>query len=522
MSDVSPQASQPSAVAVASESNQLGKGRLRVWDAVGQSVGLLALIMALAITTGGVAAFAGPQAPLAYLIAGLGSLCLAYVFIRFTRSMASAGSIYTYVARGLGSEAGFIGGWLYAGAFAFGVSFTLAIAALYTSTFLNDVTLQVNWFWLFLGGIVLLFLFAFFDIRVSTRAQLLVTVIGVVAVLIVVFAILFKGGAGGLSADPFSPATYSGGPGAPSGGWSSFFVAVIFGFTAFGGFEAAATLGEETANPRRAIPLAILVAILVAVVFFVLTTYAFSVSYGATAKGALSWVTDQVPLSTRANQYVGSWLATVLDLMVAIDAFIASLAGLNLAARVLFAMGRDRGLPSVFGRSHRRFKSPWVGILFILVITVILGAWPGRVMNSISPAPLSQQPPAPLPFVLFMAATATLGILGAYILVAISGLGFFQREKGGGLHIILQVLLPLIAVVIVGAALISSFAPLPPASPLVIPLSYAPYIFSGWLALGVVLVAVVRNVNPAQVSKFGQIVAGEGEENAESAPAAGD
>ncbi|HEY7350498.1 MAG TPA: APC family permease [Ktedonobacterales bacterium] len=514
MSDVSPQASQPAVAVAAEESSQLGKGRLRVWDAVGQSVGLLALIMALAITTGPIAAFAGPAAPLAYLIAGLGSLCLAYVFIRFTRSMASAGSIYTYVSKGLGPEAGFMGGWLYAGAFTFGVSFTLAIASFYTSVFMseqfnNDFT--GDWFWIFLIGIVLLFLFAFFDIRFSTRTQLVVTAVGVVAVLIVVFAILFQGGAGGLTIHPFSP-------NAVSGGLSSLFVAVIFGFTAFGGFEAAATLGEESVDPRRAIPRAILVSILVAVVFFVLTTYAFAVGYGADDKGALKWAVDAAPLDTLAAQYVNPTLAKIIDVLVAIDAFIASLAGLNLASRVLFAMGRDRGLPAVFGRSHSRFKSPWVGIIFALVITIILGALPGQQMDSLGGLPL----PKPLPFAFFLAGTATLGILGAYLLAAISGLGFFQREKGGGLHIIWQVLLPLIAVLIVGATLISSFAPLPPAPPLAAPLSYAPYIFGAWLLLGLLLVVVVRNVNPAQVSKFGQIVAGAGEESQEGAPAAGD
>jgi hypothetical protein len=129
-------------------------------------------------------------------------------------------------------------------------------------------------------------------------------------------------------------------------------------------------------------------------------------------------------------------------------------------------------------------------------------------MDSIGGNPI----PQPLPFVEFLAGTATLGILGAYALVAISGLGFFQRVKGGGLHVVWQILLPFIAVLIVGAALTSSFAPLPPASPLVAPLSYAPYIFGGWLVLGLILVSVVRNLNPDQVSRFGQIVAGEGEE----------
>ncbi len=497
MADVSSQGGQPVTTVQTGAGNQLGKGRLRIADAVGQSVGLLALIMALAITTGPIAAFAGPAAPLAYLIAGLGSLCLAYVFIRFTRSMASAGSIYTYVAKGLGPEAGFIGGWLYAGAFAFGVSFTLAIASFYASELFANINITLDWFWLFLVGIVLLFAFAFFDIRLSTRTQLVVTVVGVLAVLVVVFAILFKGGASGLSAEPFSP-------GAVSGGFSSLFFAVIFGFTAFGGFEAAAALGEESVNPRRAIPRAILVAILVAVVFFVLTTYAFAVGYGATAKGAGAWAGDAAPLDTLANQYVSKSLATFIDLMVAIDAFIASLAGLNLASRILFAMGRDRGLPAVFGRSHPRYKSPWIAMLFILAITLILGVLPGRIMDSLGGAPL----PQPLPFAFFLAGTATLGILGGYILIGISGLVFFQRNKeGSGAQVIWQILLPLIAVLIVGAALFSSIYPISPAPPLVPPLSYSPYIFGGWLLLGIILVVVLRVVNPALVSKFGQIVA---------------
>jgi amino acid transporter len=512
MSDVSPQASQPSTTAVATpETSQLGKGRLRVWDAVGQSVGLLALIMALAITTGTIAIYAGPAAPLAYLLAGLASLCLAYVFIRFTRSMASAGSIYTYVAKGLGSEAGFIGGWLYAGAFAFGVSFTLAVASFYATVFLSELTqndLTGSWLWFFLGGVVLLFLFAFFDIRVSTRTQLVVTAIGVIAVLVVVFAILFQGGNGGLSADPFNP-------GAVSGGFSSLFFAVIFGFTAFGGFESAAALGEESVNPRRAIPWAILFSIIVAVVFFALTTYAFSVGYGANAAGAGKWEASASPISELATIYVNSTLAEIIDLLVAIDAFIASLAGLNLAARIIFAMGRDRGLPSLFGLSHSRYKSPWVAILFILVITLVLGTWPGQTIQGGGGLPPA---PQPIPFVIFLATTATLGILGGYLLVAISGLVYYQRHKepGGAGRAIWQILFPVIAILIVGAALFSSIYPISPAPPLVEPLSYTPWIFAGWLVLGIIIVVILRVTNPAQVSKFGQIVATGESDSAES------
>lgn len=490
------------ATTTSSATSQLGTGRLRLFDALAQSVALLALIMGLALTTNQVAAFADAAAPLAYLLAGLGSLCLAYVFIRFTRAIAHAGSIYTYVSKGLGPEVGFLGGWLYTGAFGFGVSFTLAISSFYASELLANINVSVDWFPLFLVGVVLLFLFAFFDIRISTRFLLVAAAIDILVTVVLVVAILGKGGAEGLSAQPFNP-------GAITGGFSSLFFAVIYGFTAFGGFEAAASLGEETSNPRRAIPQAILVAILVGLVFYILSTYAFSVGYGV--DHADKWATDGAPLDTLANQYVGSALATIIDTMVAIGAFIASLAGLNMAARILFAMGRDRGLPAFFGMSHPRFKTPWVAIVFCLVLTAVLGTTLGRTMDSIGGAPL----PQPVPFFIFIATTATLGILSAYLLVALSGLVFFQRSKEAtGAGKIWQVILPVVAILICGAALFSSIKPLPPAPDLVPPLSNAPLVFAVWLLLGIILVVVLRVVNPAQVRKFGQIVAGAGEEAA--------
>jgi len=91
----------------------LRKGSLSIFDAIAQSVALLALEMAIALSSSFAAASAGAAAPLAYIVAGLASLCLAYVIIRFTRRMASAGGIYTYISQGLGPQAGFIGGWMY-------------------------------------------------------------------------------------------------------------------------------------------------------------------------------------------------------------------------------------------------------------------------------------------------------------------------------------------------------------------------------------------------------------------------
>src|SRR5918911_3678487 len=107
---------------------ELRHGILNVADALAQSVALLSLALGVAFASSAAAGYAGIAAPFAYLIAGVGSLCLASVIIRFTSRMASAGGVYTYTARGLGPNGGFLAGWLYGWGFAAGISFVMVIA----------------------------------------------------------------------------------------------------------------------------------------------------------------------------------------------------------------------------------------------------------------------------------------------------------------------------------------------------------------------------------------------------------
>ncbi len=463
--------------------NTLRKGSLRISDAIAQSVALLALVMGVALSTSFAAGSAGAAAPLAYVVAGLGSLCLAYIIIRFTRKIASAGGLYTYISQGLGPMVGFIGGWMYAGAFAIGISFTLAIASTFLSTLFGNIHVTIDWFVIFCVLLVVLFLFAFFDIRLSTRTQLALAALGVLAILILCIIILAQGGASGVSLIPFSPA-------ALPGGISGLFFAAIFSFTSFIGFEAAAVLGEETTNPRYAIPRAILTAVIVGAIFYIFVTYTMSIGYGVAH--ADKWAGDQAPLDTLANRYAGPVLATIIDFMVAAGAFIASLAGLNLTSRMLYAMGGDGGIPVVFARTHPRFKTPWVGIVAALILTFILGLTVGRSLGAFG-------------FFGFMATTASLGILLAYILVAISGIVFFRRarplgERGGAVAVF-DILLPIIAILLCGATIYSSIIPVPPA-----PLNLAPYIALAWLILGIIVLAVLVSTRRERVRQFGKIL----------------
>ena len=260
---------------------ELRHGILNLADALAQSIALLSLALGVATATSLAAGAAAGATPLAYVVAGVGCLCLASVIVRFTSRMASAGGVYTYIARGLHPNGGFLGGWLYGTGFAVGISFVLAIGGATLSTLLTQHTgWHPGWFACFCILLAALLVFAFFDIRLSTRTQLVLGAAGVVAILLLSIIVLAKGGDSGVTLQPLYPGKL------PS--THGLFLAVVFAFTGFIGFEAAAVLGEETAEPRRAIPRAILTAAVVALVWYVFVTWTMSVGFGVANSGKTS------------------------------------------------------------------------------------------------------------------------------------------------------------------------------------------------------------------------------------------
>ena len=276
--------------------SELKHGVLGLGDAFAESFALLSLALASSLATSVVAANAGVAAPWAYIVAGAGSLCLASVIIRFTRRMASAGGVYTYTSRGLGASGGFIAGWLYAPAFAAGTSFVMVVSGFFLNQVL-DAHAGIHlghdgWFWCFLILLAALAAIALLDIRVSTRTQLVVGIASVAAIVLLLVIVLAKGGDSGITAAPFDPGRL------PS--VHSLFLGVVLAFTGFIGFEAAAALGEEAADPLDVIPRAIVIAIAVGIVYYVFLSWTMAVGFGV--RHIDQWATNPAALDALASR----------------------------------------------------------------------------------------------------------------------------------------------------------------------------------------------------------------------------
>ena len=327
--------------------NTLARSALSTWDAIAISVSVLAPGMAMLLNVPGVAIVAGGSTPLAFLLGGIGVLALAFVIIGFTRRMASAGYAYTYASRSIGKEGGFIAGWLYAFGLACFVPMTMAGVA---GLAINLLGLNTNlWFPFFLIGMAVLVALSIIRIKVTTTVQL---VVGAITIAVIVLVDLFVVGKGGVSGNTLEPFTFGH---TVSGGFNGVFYGIILGVTSYIGFETAADFGEETSNPRRSIPIAIIAATGFAIVFYLLTTYAITVGFGVNNGAAAG--ADSFALKTVAGKFVGGPFPTLIEIGGMLSAFIVCLACATAAARTLFAMGREGVLPGWFSKTNRRFKT---------------------------------------------------------------------------------------------------------------------------------------------------------------------
>ena len=133
------------------------------------------------------------------------------------------------------------------------------------------------------------------SIKASVQVDLTLLCIEVAAFLLLAIIAIARAGDGN-SAVVFTPAASPTGiPGVGLG--------VVFGILSFIGFDAAATLGEETKNPKRNVPLAVGGALVFVGVFYVIIMYALTAGYGLVhAANLKAFLNDANPIVTLTHR----------------------------------------------------------------------------------------------------------------------------------------------------------------------------------------------------------------------------
>ena len=187
------------------------------------------------------------------------------------------------MSNGLGKNVGAAAGWLYYGGT---IILTAGLGVLiggyvHDSIFTADASapgvLSMEsplpiWVWnaIFALGV---FVVLYFGVQISTRVQLTLALISIAVVLVFFIKVIIDVGADNDVAKAFNPSS-------STDGWAGILFGVLYGVLIFVGFETAANLAEETAEPKRAIPRAVLLSVVVVSVFYLIAAYAQVAGFG--------------------------------------------------------------------------------------------------------------------------------------------------------------------------------------------------------------------------------------------------
>ncbi|MGQ0623654.1 MAG: amino acid permease [Sporichthyaceae bacterium] len=407
------------------QSNRLRRNTVPFAGVLAQSLSVMAPAMSAAFITYLAAVKAGAATPLSFVFAAGACLLIGGVVAAFAAQLPSAGSLYTFVTHGLNPTWGFVVGWCYAIALALACPAVVAGFSVFTSLVMTDLGAPgplTEWTFWFALGVAACFALSWFGIELSSHTQVVFTIATVAVLLVLAGAVIGQGGAHGNTLDAFSP-------GAAGVGWSGVFAGMAFGILSFVGFETAATLAEETRNPRRMVPLAVMGSVGLGGAFYIVVTYATSIGYGV-PEASTAWPQSAAGIVALAEPFAG-YLANWALLAGAISALLCALGVHNAGTRTVYAMGRDGVLPSALGRTHPRYGTPHVAIavnvaLTLAIAAVLIAVTPQGARDAVgaTPGPLSAG------FYLFAEGLTIITPLfvGCYALLSVAGVRDALRD----------------------------------------------------------------------------------------------
>jgi amino acid transporter len=469
-------------------------------DVIAQSLSVIAPAMSGAFLTYLASTKAGGATPLAFLLGTLAMLAVGGTVAMFARSLSSAGSMYTYITRGANRGLGFLGGWCYAAAFLVLGGAVLSGFGFFTASFVALITGgDPAWYWFSLAGLVVIALMSMFDIQASTRTQLVILAVTMTALVVTAVVVIGIGSPSTSVIDGTTPVPEAGRsvdlsafwPSAAGVSWTGVLFGLSFAMLSFTGAEASAVLSEETRNPRRAIPRAVIGSIVVAGVFYLLITYATAIGFGV-RQAATDWPASVAGLAAVApNQ---AFAAVVLASAALASLFCAL--GVHIAvSRVLFAMGRERVLPARLGTLHSRWGTPWRAIGLVLTVWVLLAAaallLTGRESQVALAGGADNGQTGGIYLFTFLAGIGTPLVMFVYLLLGVAGVMQGTRTGRPAFQVV-GALAALVGALAVFGGLYYSFVEAAPGAGIPLQFAMIPWVCLGVAAVGLAVAAWTR------------------------------
>jgi len=326
-------------------SREVGLAR-RLGLAVATLTGLGVIIgSGIYVIIGVAAGQAGNAVWLSFLVAAVGASFTAASYARLGRLKSKNAPEYQFVNAAFGSQLAFLAGWL----ILLAQIVSSAAVALGFAGYLNSL-LDIPILPAAAGLIIFCSIVVFIGIGQSALMAGFLTIIEIVGLLIIIFIGLPKFGQVNYWEMPL--------------GFAGVLSAASLVFFAYLGFEGMANLSEEMRKPEKDLPKAIVLALVLSAMAYILVSLsAVSVS------GWSDLSRSAAPLATVAGQALGEKAGLALTIISLASTANTVLVLLLAASRILYTMSSDRVLPTILHKVSQKQRTPWVAI-----ITVGLGS----------------------------------------------------------------------------------------------------------------------------------------------------
>ena len=450
--------------------HRLRSNALGLIETIGQSLAAISPTLTPVLNITVVAGLAGIGCWLSYFIGTLGVVIVAASVGILAARHREAGSYFVYVGRTFGPFAGALAGWAMISAYMFtaiavSLSFAILLGNLMSALGAPAGVVSLSAAMLVFIGMVTYA--AYRDIRMSSRVGLVLEVISVAIIIAITFLFVR---AQGTVVDPPQLAI-------SSFKYGALFSALPFVIFSFVGFESAATLAKESANPRRDIPIAVMGCAAFAGIFFTVTAYfmVFGMGHDTAAMGRSSSPFGDV--AARAG--LGS-AAIAVYIAAMISVFACALASINAAARLLFSMGKYQFLHHSMGRVHAVHQTPHRAIILcgVLLAAIAVALTPIGLLDAYGCS----------------GTFASFGFVVVYLMICV--VAPMDLRRGGEMKL-RHVVIGAVGTALMLFVIVGSVYPVP-----AYPYNILPFVFFGYMVLGAVWFAVLKAKSPQTLASI--------------------
>jgi basic amino acid/polyamine antiporter, APA family len=193
----------------------------------------------------------------------------------------------------------------------------------------------------------------FIGIRESSWANTIFTIIEVSGLILIIII--------GFTISEPEPVNYFESP----TGLTGIIIAFVLIFFAFIGFEDMANVAEEVRNPKKVIPRAIILSVIISGIIYVLVSLA--------VVRVINWEDlslSAAPLADVAKRGLGTQGHIIFSGIALFAITNTVLITLVAGSRIIYGMAREKSFPDILAKVHSKTKTPWIAIIVIMLISI--------------------------------------------------------------------------------------------------------------------------------------------------------